>query len=813
MTVEDEVSLRPLALRPGGNVANPFASFGKGLGYGVKGKKAAASSSAEDKPPKKNGERVRYAKDFLLKFMEKYNNCPSELEQLNLEIVVTGEDRQAQQEVLQARDVKVAEEIDDRDWRARTAVSNYREPYEEREFREPKQQREPREPVESRQQRPAPTRQDAAQQQPTQLAPPAPAAQQPVAGDNATSTAGNGQDTSRIAKASDVGRQAYRPGGVLSTEERAVRSVKGILNKLTPEKFERLLNQLLEVITTADILQKTIALVFENAVEQPTYVAMYGDLCVSLSKELPQFPPPPGSDKPLSFRQILLNTCQDEFEGASEAREELSNISDPTEREEAERRVKKRVLGNMRLISELYKQDMVKDWIMVTCIVELLSARATKSAKTAPEDNIEAVLEIIKLSGAKLSKSDKQETLKKLDKVMRELERLMTDKANGITTRVRLAIKDVMELKRANWVPRREAYTAKKLDEVRAQAEAELGMISSSIAASLPQLPGAIPRYGEPMGLGPGGLAGMGAGARDDAALGLIPPLRSEADVALFPAFRGDSGADRGFSRGSALLGDYKPPPIRVQLPMQRQEQVPVVVQEAPAPSRPAPAAGGKALSDEEVARKAQNLYEEFTSTLDKAEATTCVRELGPQHLAKYMQVCKQFVRKCCTVRYEPQVVEIGLDQMFNSLKEKEQDALLDLILHFHDAGAITSANAVDALTTYTTQLEDLSMDVPKAPQLLGRFYGSCVSRNIASLDLLPQLMEGDASVEPKRRFSGAAFKVLRSAKGDQGLAKMCGDVGLAAGTFLEADPEFDRDEPSLANWLKAERLAGIVPV
>lgn len=39
MTVEDEVSLRPLALRPGGNVANPFSSFGKGLGFGIRGKK------------------------------------------------------------------------------------------------------------------------------------------------------------------------------------------------------------------------------------------------------------------------------------------------------------------------------------------------------------------------------------------------------------------------------------------------------------------------------------------------------------------------------------------------------------------------------------------------------------------------------------------------------------------------------------------------------------------------------------------------------------------------------------------------------
>lgn len=35
------------------------------------------------------------------------------------------------------------------------------------------------------------------------------------------------------------------------------------------------------------------------------------------------------------------------------------------------------------------------------------------------------------------------------------------------------------DLRKTNWVPRREAFTAKKLDEVRAQAEAELGMVSS----------------------------------------------------------------------------------------------------------------------------------------------------------------------------------------------------------------------------------------------------------------------------------------------------------------------------------------------
>jgi translation initiation factor 4G len=100
----------------------------------------------------------------------------------------------------------------------------------------------------------------------------------------------------------------------------AQRQIKGILNKLTPEKFERLLEQLLSVVTSAELLKSTITLVFENAVAQPTFCAMYADLCLRLSSELPSFPPPPGEAKALSFKRVLLNTCQDEFEGAAQAR-------------------------------------------------------------------------------------------------------------------------------------------------------------------------------------------------------------------------------------------------------------------------------------------------------------------------------------------------------------------------------------------------------------------------------------------------------------------------------------------------------------
>ena len=64
----------------------------------------------------------------------------------------------------------------------------------------------------------------------------------------------------------------------------AVKSVKGILNKLTPENFDKLLEQLKATITTTDTLHGSITLVFESAVAQPTFVNMYAELCLRLSK-------------------------------------------------------------------------------------------------------------------------------------------------------------------------------------------------------------------------------------------------------------------------------------------------------------------------------------------------------------------------------------------------------------------------------------------------------------------------------------------------------------------------------------------------
>lgn len=48
---------------------------------------------------------------------------------------------------------------------------------------------------------------------------------------------------------------------------------------------------------------------------------MYAQLCEALAAQLPELAPPKGESKPMSFQRLLLNHCQDQFEGTLEARQ------------------------------------------------------------------------------------------------------------------------------------------------------------------------------------------------------------------------------------------------------------------------------------------------------------------------------------------------------------------------------------------------------------------------------------------------------------------------------------------------------------
>lgn len=418
---------------------------------------------------------------------------PTELQFSNLEIVLDPNDpeREAQRQLLQK--AAATDDADERDWRARA---------------------------------PAP-------------APGGPQpAREPVPAD---------PNAPKIQRATDVGRTAWAAGNAVDGDAaQALRKVKGILNKLTPEKFERLQGQLIPLITSFEVLEGTIRQVFENAVAQPTFVAMYADLCKVLDESLPEFQGANG--ELLTFKKLLANTCQEEYEATDVARKTAASAPSGEEREDLERKAKQRLLGNVRLISELFKKDMVNDLIMSIILKDLLGSPDSDP----PEDSVEAACEVIAIAGAALEASERSKA--RLNGVFNHLNRLAGSKS--YPSRLRFVVRDVIDLRAQHWVARRETFTAKKLDDIRTEAQAELGIVELDIPGLAPLVPGMD------------SLPGIAAKRSDD--------------MELFPAFRGQevaagAGKAAGTTDGkfSTLLGEFTPLPDSNATPPEAPGQAP----------------------------------------------------------------------------------------------------------------------------------------------------------------------------------------------------------------------------------------------
>ena len=59
--------------------------------------------------------------------------------------------------------------------------------------------------------------------------------------------------------------------------------MRSILNKLTPQMFDKLLKQIRELeINSTERLEGSISLIFEKAIEEPNFAVAYGKLCKEL---------------------------------------------------------------------------------------------------------------------------------------------------------------------------------------------------------------------------------------------------------------------------------------------------------------------------------------------------------------------------------------------------------------------------------------------------------------------------------------------------------------------------------------------------
>lgn len=251
------------------------------------------------------------------------------------------------------------------------------------------------------------------------------------------------------------------------------KKVRGVLNKLTPQKFSTLLNQIKTLpIDTTERLQGVIDLVFEKAVNEPNFSVAYALMCRELA--LMQVPVSAESKEFVNFRKLLVTRCQMEFEKNSSEESnrnvrlvEISACPDPEKKkemmmalEENDRRIRMKSVGNIRFIGELFKQQMLTQNIMVRCLYNLI--------ENEDEERLECLCKLLSTIGKDLEA--KSVDLSKIFDQMRG----MVDRKNGkVSSRVRFMLQDVIDLRSGGWVPRRTDLNPKTIEQIQKEADNE----------------------------------------------------------------------------------------------------------------------------------------------------------------------------------------------------------------------------------------------------------------------------------------------------------------------------------------------------
>ncbi|KAL4862884.1 hypothetical protein BDV12DRAFT_190105 [Aspergillus spectabilis] len=279
------------------------------------------------------------------------------------------------------------------------------------------------------------------------------------------------------------------PGGHMPPDV-VQRKVKAALNKMTPENFERISGQILEIVSQSKdesdgrTLRQVIQLTFEKATDEAHWASIYAKFCKrmleSMSGEIKDENIRDRNGNVVAggslFRKYLLNRCQEEFERGWKVNlppkpegvtEEIAMLSDEYYIAAA---AKRRGLGLVKFIGELYKLGMLTERIMHECVKKLVDYEGIPD-----EAEVESLTSLLRTIGVSLDASEKGPAM--MDAYFHRIN-LMVQTPN-LPSRLRFMLLDIIDLRAAHWKSKDADKGPKTIQQIReeaarAQQEAEM---------------------------------------------------------------------------------------------------------------------------------------------------------------------------------------------------------------------------------------------------------------------------------------------------------------------------------------------------
>ncbi|GAA5898985.1 hypothetical protein JCM6882_004585 [Rhodosporidiobolus microsporus] len=348
--------------------------------------------------------------------------------------------------------------------------------------------------------------------------------------------AGDGFENATLAPRSETGwAPSVLVGGAakdvdMSSPEMVQRKVKALLNKLTLERFDSISDQILEWAnksvdeTDGRILRQVIALIFEKATDEATWSEMYARLCRKLmervSPEVRDETVKTADGTPVAggalFRKYLLNRCQEDYEQgwknkeaaaaaakSKEADDKAKQEANDAAKKEAEdsgqepskeaellsdeyyaaQKAKRRGLGLVRFIGELYRLSMLTERIMHECIKKLLA-----NTDSPEEEDVESLCRLLTTVGKGL---DNAKAKQHMDVYFSRMNTIAN--SPKVSSRIRFMILDVVDLRSAKWQSKTAAAGPKTISEIHADAQKAAEESARRVASS----GGKLPRLGD----------------------------------------------------------------------------------------------------------------------------------------------------------------------------------------------------------------------------------------------------------------------------------------------------------------------------